>query len=636
MIDSTTCLGPEATLGAGDEHGGVSSDELPFFLDEVRQFQKLLGQHVEALAEEGAEVTAELAVKDAHSIKSLVAFAGQHDLVRLCHVLEEALQELLRRQGSRRRGLYKLIVAASDALASAFDAMECRQHVHTPPSVRALHQELDARVRGMRLGAAGEEFRVELHENLRAALCPPARVALLAAMAEGLQVVEVERRLPADRALTPAWAAQAPSGTILARTIEPAGEGVLVRYLVLPGAAAIDCILPTDAVARPLPYARRPKPGVDPAQLRLRITPEDEAELRRGAADGEEIWIVSVDHPLDDPIREGRSRHVFEVLRELGKLYLAAPDLQTLVEGEEHGAFRLVMGSRAGVAPLRTALEATAIEAEWALRPFVFTAVEEGEATEKTAEEEHRDCVPLSRRALRELVARGRSIRTRVAEIKATLAETATGIVQVEDLQLLLEPLLRDAEAMCESVAESSTASAREFQGWVDRVARAVAQRRGRSVRVRCDFDSGTRLPRKIADRLKDPLLHLVRNAVDHGIETVSERTALGKSSMGTVSLAIASHASRICFEVADDGRGIDEDALRRNAPPEARTLGDLVFSPGVSTAAEVDEISGRGMGMSIARDAAQELGGSIEVASFPGRGTRIRIEVPETLGENE
>lgn len=143
---------------------------------------------------------------------------------------------------------------------------------------------------------------------------------------------------------------------------------------------------------------------------------------------------------------------------------------------------------------------------------------------------------------------------------------------------------------------------------------------------------------------LRDALLHVVRNAVDHGIESVEERVALGKPSAGRVTLEVTRKGGRLTFRCRDDGRGVDVDAVRHVAvqrglltASEAEQLGldetmRYIFRHGVSSIAEVTTVSGRGVGLDVVRDITERLKGRVALQSTPGQGTVIEIEVPLTL----
>ncbi|HXG04361.1 MAG TPA: chemotaxis protein CheA, partial [Candidatus Binatia bacterium] len=173
------------------------------------------------------------------------------------------------------------------------------------------------------------------------------------------------------------------------------------------------------------------------------------------------------------------------------------------------------------------------------------------------------------------------------------------------------------------------------------RVVRDVAQACGKQVRLETRGDE-TELDRTVIERIADPLLHLVRNAVDHGLEPPEERRARGKPPVGTVQLAASQRGGSIFIEVTDDGRGLDRARIRARAvqaglvaPGEALTdeqVDALIWAPGFSTAAEVTEVSGRGVGTDVIRRSIEALGGTVTVETRPGVGTTFRIQLPLTL----
>ena len=175
------------------------------------------------------------------------------------------------------------------------------------------------------------------------------------------------------------------------------------------------------------------------------------------------------------------------------------------------------------------------------------------------------------------------------------------------------------------------------------RMVRDLARASGKRVELR-PMGWETEIDRQLLERLMDPVMHLLRNAVDHGIEPEAERAAAGKPPVGTVLLEASQRGGGIRIEVSDDGRGIDPARVRRAAIdagvpesqlPHASDLAGilrLVLRPGVSTASHVTEVSGRGVGLDIVRDAVARVGGTIEVASQPETGTRVGLQLPLTL----
>jgi two-component system chemotaxis sensor kinase CheA len=153
-----------------------------------------------------------------------------------------------------------------------------------------------------------------------------------------------------------------------------------------------------------------------------------------------------------------------------------------------------------------------------------------------------------------------------------------------------------------------------------------------------------TEMDRSLIDQIYDPLIHLIRNSVDHGIESPQERLAAGKPERGTITLTARHEQGRIILTVADDGRGIDGPKLRRKALEKGLILAeeaaalteqqsvDLMFMAGLSTSEKVTEISGRGVGLDIVKTNIQRINGSIQVETRPGLGTQFQIVLPLTL----
>lgn len=151
-----------------------------------------------------------------------------------------------------------------------------------------------------------------------------------------------------------------------------------------------------------------------------------------------------------------------------------------------------------------------------------------------------------------------------------------------------------------------------------------------------------TELDKTVIEQLGDPLMHLIRNSMDHGIESPETRSAAGKRPLATIHLAARHSGANVLIEVSDDGAGIDADAVRRRAVEKGLIPADamlseqetfaLLFEPGFSTAAQVTDISGRGVGMDVVRRNVESLRGSIDVASKRGEGTRVTLRLPLTL----
>ncbi|MEO1014227.1 MAG: chemotaxis protein CheA [Pseudomonadota bacterium] len=175
----------------------------------------------------------------------------------------------------------------------------------------------------------------------------------------------------------------------------------------------------------------------------------------------------------------------------------------------------------------------------------------------------------------------------------------------------------------------------------MSRIVREASDATGKSVELHVEGET-TEVDKTVIERLADPLTHMIRNAVDHGLETPDKREANGKSARGAVLLTAAHRSGRVVIEVGDDGAGINRERVKQIAidkgliPEDAELtnseIDNLLFLPGFSTASEVSDLSGRGVGMDVVKRAIQALGGRISVASTPGEGTTFSISLPLTL----
>lgn len=172
------------------------------------------------------------------------------------------------------------------------------------------------------------------------------------------------------------------------------------------------------------------------------------------------------------------------------------------------------------------------------------------------------------------------------------------------------------------------------------RLVRDLAGKLGKQIDL-VTFGKATELDKSLIERIIDPLTHLVRNSLDHGIETPDLRVAAGKEPTGQLILSAQHHGGNIVIEVSDDGGGLRRDKILakalQNGLPVSENISDeevwqLIFAPGFSTAEAVTDLSGRGVGMDVVKRNIQEMGGHVEVTSRPGQGTTTRIVLPLTL----
>jgi len=226
---------------------------------------------------------------------------------------------------------------------------------------------------------------------------------------------------------------------------------------------------------------------------------------------------------------------------------------------------------------------------------------------------------------------------------QAMLAQQSTELSPEQHMGLLqgLEELSRHTRDLQESVMAVRMQPVKSVFTRMSRVIRDLSRKLDKNISVETNGEE-TELDKTVIEQLGDPLMHMVRNSVDHGVENSEERVANGKTPHGTVSLTARSTGGRILIEIEDDGRGIDRDRVRSKAIEKGviqsgDNLSDseidmLIFAAGFSTAEEVTDVSGRGVGMDVVRRNIESLGGVINIANVPGEGAKFTISLPLTL----
>ena len=231
-----------------------------------------------------------------------------------------------------------------------------------------------------------------------------------------------------------------------------------------------------------------------------------------------------------------------------------------------------------------------------------------------------------------ELVIQQAMLSQRVLE--SGLARSSGIALGLEDLELLTREIQDSVMAIRAQPVKSV------FQR-MPRLVREVADMVSKQVRL-VTAGEDTEVDKTVVERLAEPITHMLRNAIDHGLETPEERVAVGKPAEGTVRLAALHRSGRIVIEISDDGRGINRERVKKiavdkgliaaDAPLTDEQIDNLIFAPGFSTAAVVSDISGRGVGMDVVKRSIQALGGRISISSVPGKGSTFTLSLPLTL----
>ncbi len=355
--------------------------------------------------------------------------------------------------------------------------------------------------------------------------------------------------------------------------------------------------------------------------------------------------ISEICHRAEDllnPPQPGSTAKMVQLMDQL------SATIATLARGHEEPAGEPQAGASAAQTP---AAEAAAAEACTAPRPPLAGSQEVSEVRVGTA--------VLDRLADRASLLRVQAVASRalvesIYELvhlaekgvnqdspRQTLATLATGLRQLAvQADVGQRRLYNAGERQLEALLRLQVQPLRPYLLNLARHARELAATLGREVQVKVEAGD-SQLDRRIVETLEEAFLHLVRNAIDHGVENPAERRAAGKPEAGQVHIAASSEAERVHITVADDGTGIDVDRIRvvaseRGLMSEAEATAlsrsdtlQLLYQPGFSTRSEVSELSGRGVGLDAVAEAVRRVGGDLWITSEPGQGTTISMDVP-------
>ncbi len=416
------------------------------------------------------------------------------------------------------------------------------------------------------------------------------------------------------------------------------------------------------------PQAKKPRVKLD-EELRNRV---EEYRLA-----GEKIFEVSVDFKADVQMAMTRAFLIVSNIEKIGALIASDPCIEG--DGEEFGAcFTAILASNKNAESVEAACNISDVET---LEVREVTAAEQFEWGEEQEETPAQDAAPSpstpepqtqeapkekkveSSFDRREDRSKTQTVRVNIEKLDRLLNLAAELVIQRGRAYELTQGLVAangkggpeeelldviTQQGMFMSQLQETIMEARMVpMGMVfsrfRRVVRDLAQGRKKKINLLIEGEE-TELDKKIIDQIGDPLMHMVRNAVDHGLETTEDRIAAGKPAEGMLHLNAIHQGNNIVIQVRDDGKGLDAETLKSKAiekgvisRDEAASMSDkdawhLIFRAGFSTAKEVTDISGRGVGMDVVRRSIEALGGSVEIDSKLGEGSAFSLKLPLTL----
>jgi two-component system chemotaxis sensor kinase CheA len=231
--------------------------------------------------------------------------------------------------------------------------------------------------------------------------------------------------------------------------------------------------------------------------------------------------------------------------------------------------------------------------------------------------------------------------RTKLQELGRETAQLLPGQDRARELVTAVQHVANVSAQLQETIMDIRMLPIRTVFDRFPRLVRDLAKSQGKEVELIIEGEA-TRVDKAIIDEIGEPLVHMIRNSVDHGLETPSERMAHGKTPTGTILLSAAQESNQVVITIMDDGRGIDPQHVKRVAvqrgllrpdePVSDREAIQLIFSEGFSTAAQVTDVSGRGVGLDVVLKSIERLNGLVEAESIPGVGTKFIIQLPLTL----
>ncbi|WP_066269030.1 chemotaxis protein CheA [Hydrogenophaga palleronii] len=533
----------------------------------------------------------------AHSIKGGAATFGFADVAELTHQMESLLDKLRRHELMPTAAMVDVLLESSDALRGLLAAHQGRGVA--PPATA----ELVARISAL---ANGEDHEQE--EEAPAA--PPAVVA-----------APVAAPAPAPAApRKPAAKAERELDILVGPLDNPASaDGIAELFRDIPGLGSVET-LPCDLSTHRAWRARTSASDNDLLDLFTFHVGKDDIRIVEHAAEEAAAVVVAI-APAEPPVVS------ISYDADGGEVLIGTGHPNPTTEGRDYGFFEGAPGVPGG--PTAPAKAAATTTAKTETRAAAGAAAGAG----------------LESSTLRVSVSKVDQLINLVGELvitQAMLAQKSRELDDKDNQPLLagLADLDRNTRDLQEAVMSIRMIPMSVVFNRFPRMLRDLASKLGKKVELVTQGES-TELDKGLVEKITDPLTHLIRNSCDHGIEMPEERRAKGKAEHGTITLSATHEGGSILIEVRDDGKGLSREKLLKKArekgidAPDTLTDGEvwnLIFAPGFSTADQVTDVSGRGVGMDVVKKNITALNGTVDIDSAEGFGMRVSVRLPLTL----
>jgi two-component system chemotaxis sensor kinase CheA len=564
-----------------------TSEYMPMFLAEAREHLEQLNLAIVRLEEDSTDQgTVEEIFRIAHSFKGMSATMGFAKIAELTHNMEDVFELLRQRSGGLPSEAIDTVFACLDALSAATDSIETdgQEELDPAPLVKRLRSLVRPRTPEQEVARNG-------------GFDEPSRAAVNAARAAGARVLRIRVTLSPD-VMMPAvrahmvLAAMSDHGDVLGSMPAPEGleqfQGREIEAWVASDHEDATIIENVGTVS-------------EVADVRVTdVTTPDEL----AAPDATPLALKTAPDPVPAEAEAA-----------------AQPETPAQPQTRDDGP---VVAEEAG--PAQAAARPAPAAAG---KPAAEKASDPNKATRTVRVDAER--LDALMHSMGELV------------IHRTAVEALTANLDIDGLQQAVQELTRSSQALQAMVMQVRMIPVDVVFLRFPRLIRDLTTKLGKEVKLEL-IGSDTELDRTVVDALGDPLVHLVRNAVDHGLELPDARVAAGKPRQGTIEIAARHAGGSVVIEVRDDGNGIDPEAVARKALSlgmidedaaatiDMRGAVELLFTSGFSTAETTSDISGRGVGMDAVREKIRQLGGEVVIESTPGLGTNAQIRLPLTL----